>query len=113
MWGIQGLYKGPHSYNKYKSKVHYLQIDILEHKVRDLEQQLYSRDIKEKWQELLLLKSQYKQLTTERIVSNLLWLKQSYYDWGEKAGTLLAWRIKKIHTSTAINSIKLEDGKKT
>lgn len=40
-----------------------------------------------------------------------MWLKQSYYDQGEKAGKLLTWRIKKIQTNKAINSIELEDGK--
>ncbi len=34
-----------------------------------------------------------------------MWLKQSYYDQGEKSGKLLAWRIRKIQTDRAINSI--------
>ena len=41
----------------------------------------------------------------------MLWLKQSYYDQGEKAGKLLAWRLKRIQTDRAINSVKLQDGK--
>lgn len=40
----------------------------------------------------------------------MLWLKQSYYDQGEKAGKLLAWRLKKIQTDRVINWIKLQDG---
>ena len=40
-----------------------------------------------------------------------MWLKQSYYEEGEKAGKLLAWRNKQIQTNRVINSIKLEDGK--
>lgn len=39
-----------------------------------------------------------------------MWLKQSYYDQGEKPGKLLAWRIKKIQTDRAINSITIENG---
>lgn len=39
-----------------------------------------------------------------------MWLKQSYYDQGKKAGKLLAWRIKKIQTDGAINSIIDENG---
>ena len=39
-----------------------------------------------------------------------MWLKQSYYDQGEKPGKLLAWRIKKIQTDRAINSLALENG---
>lgn len=34
-----------------------------------------------------------------------MWLKQSYYDQGEKAGKLLAWRVKKIQSERTINSI--------
>ena len=41
----------------------------------------------------------------------MLWLKQSYYDQEEKAGKLLAWRLKRIQTDRAINSVKLQDGK--
>lgn len=53
----------------------------------------------------------FYELTTHKIASSLLWLKQSYYDQGEKAGKLLAWRLKKIQTDRGINSIKLQDGK--
>lgn len=41
-----------------------------------------------------------------------MWLKQSYYDQGEKSGKLLAWRIKKIQTDRAINLLTLENGEK-
>lgn len=34
-----------------------------------------------------------------------MWLKQHYYDQSEKAGTLLAWRIKKILSEKAITCI--------
>lgn len=40
-------------------------------------------------------------------------LKQSYYDQGEKAGKLLAWKIKKSQSERAINSIKTSLGKVT
>lgn len=37
-------------------------------------------------------------------------MKQSYYDQGERAGKLLAWRLKKkIQTSRVINSIVLDN----
>lgn len=42
-----------------------------------------------------------------------MWLNQSYYDQGEKSGKLLAWRIRKIQTDRANNSIFLENGVKT
>ncbi len=56
------------------------------------------------------LKAQYKELTSNKIATNLMWLKQSYYDQGEKPGKLLVWRIKKNKTNRAINSILLDDG---
>lgn len=55
------------------------------------------------------MKSQYNELTTNKIAFSLLWLKQSYYDQGEKAGKLLAWRLKRIQTDR--DSVKLQDGK--
>uniref|UniRef100_A0A3B3YM34 Reverse transcriptase domain-containing protein n=1 Tax=Poecilia mexicana TaxID=48701 RepID=A0A3B3YM34_9TELE len=64
----------------------------------------------DKYRRLLLLKSEYNELTTSKIATNLLWLKQSYYDQGEKAGKLLAWRLKKLQTNRAINLIKLNNG---
>lgn len=42
-----------------------------------------------------------------------MWLRQSYYDQGEKAGRLLAWRIKKMQSERAINSIKTSSGNVT
>lgn len=99
------------SYTTYKSKKYYSQLNTLEQKVKKLEQELHHNDNPEKQQELILLKSQYNELTTNKIASSLLWLKQSYYDQGEKAGKLLAWRLKKVQTDRAINSVKLQDGK--
>ncbi len=37
-------------------------------------------------------------------------LKQTYYEGGERAGTLLAWRIKQLQTERAINSIQIKEG---
>ena len=100
------------SYTTYKSKKYYSQLNTLEQNVKELEEELHHNDTPEKQQqELLLLKSQYNELTTNKIASSLLLLKQSYYDQGEKAGKLLAWRLKRIQTDRAINSVKLQDGK--
>ena len=99
------------SYTTYKSKKYYSHLNTLEQNVKKLEEELHHNDTPEKQQELLFLKSQYNELTTNKIASSLLWLKQSYYDQGEKAGKLLAWRLKRIQTDRAINSVKLQDGK--
>lgn len=74
------------SFNKHKSKSYYTQLNILEKKVKELEQQLYHNVDQEKERELLQLKCQYNELTTSKIASSLMWLNQTYYDQGEKAG---------------------------
>ena len=42
-----------------------------------------------------------------------MWQKRSYYDQGEKCGTLPAWRLKKKQLDRAINSIKTPAGDMT
>lgn len=39
-----------------------------------------------------------------------MWVKQSYYDQGEKSGKILAWRIKNLQANRAINAIVSEQG---
>lgn len=73
------------NYTIYKSRKYYSQLNTLEQKVKHLEQDLHHNDTPEKQQGLLLLKSQYNVLTTNRIASSVLWFKQSYYDQAEKA----------------------------
>lgn len=83
------------SYTDYKSKSHYRNLIKLEAQIKALELDLYQNDSPEKHKELFLLRTRYKELSNTIIAANLLWLKQSYYDQGDKAGKLLAWRIKK------------------
>lgn len=101
------------SYTSYKSKSHYRELTSFEAQIKALELDLYRNDSPEKHKELLLLRTRYKELSTNKIAANLLWLKQSYYDQGDKAGKLLAWRIKKMQSHRAINSIQLENGDHT
>ncbi len=68
------------SFNKHKTKSYYTQLNILEKKVKELEQQLYHSVHQEKERELLQLKCQYSELTTSKITSSLVWLNQSYYN---------------------------------
>lgn len=98
-------------YTKYKSRKYHEQLKNIEQKVKDLERQLYHKNITDKQQELLQLKAQCSEITTNKIASNELWLKQSYYDQGEKVGKLLEWRLKKCKLVKAINMVTSEDGK--
>lgn len=98
------------SYTRHKTKLYYTQVGNLEKQIKAIEQQLFNRYDPLKQKEILILKAQYNELTSSKIVKNLMWLKQSYYDQGEKNGKLLAWRIKKIQTDRTINSIIDENG---
>lgn len=98
------------SFTRHKTKLYYTQVENLEKQIKAIEQQLFNRYDPLKQKEILTLKAQYNELTSSKIVKNLMWLKQSYYDQGEKAGKLLAWRIKKIQADRAINSIINENG---
>ncbi len=76
----------------------------------ELEIELFETNDPENKKKIISLKAQYNELTGNKIATNLMWLKQSYYDQGEKPGKLLAGRIKKIQTNGAINYILLDDG---
>ncbi len=68
------------SYTSFKSKTHYKELINLEAQIKVLELDLHQNDSPEKHRELLLLRARYNELSTNKIVTNPLWLKQSYYD---------------------------------
>lgn len=80
-------------------------MENLEKQIKSLETDLNENDDSTKQRELLLLRTQYNKLSADKAANSLLWLKQSYYDQGEKAGKLLAWRIKKMQSDRSINSV--------
>lgn len=53
---------------------------------------------------------EYDKLTSDKAAKSLLWLNQAFHDQGEKAGKLLAWRIKKRRSERAINGITTQSG---
>ena len=63
--------------------------------------------------ELNKLKAKYNVLSTNKATKSLMRLKQSYYEQGERAGKLLAWRIKQMQAERAINSILTDKGDTT
>ena len=69
--------------------------------------------ILKKIQELLDMRAKYNQLTTDKKAQNLMWTKQAFYDQGENAGKLLAWKIKKKQADRAIMSIKTSEDELT
>ena len=98
------------SYTRHKSKNYSKKLHSLESRIKDMEERLYHGTNRDLERELFLLKSEYNEMSTQKIFSQLQHLKQQYYDQGEKPGKLLAWRIRKQKTDRTINSIKLENG---
>lgn len=98
------------SFTTTKTKQQNKEMEHLEKEIKSLEIQLNEKDDLIKQKQLFLLRTKYNKLSVDKAAKSLMWLKQSYYDQGEKAGKLLAWRIKKMQTERAINSIVTSSG---
>lgn len=85
----------------------------LEEKIKKLETDLYQNKSSSpgKHAELLALRSQYNELSANKVAANLLKLKQLNYEHGGKSGKILAWRIKQQQTERSINYIEAPNGK--
>lgn len=68
-----------------------LKLQLLEDEIRKLEKETYV-------------------LSLSKAENSLIHLKQTFYEQGEKSGKLLAWQIKKLQSSKAINSILTGSG---
>ncbi len=55
--------------------------------------------------DLLILRDEYDTLPAFRVASGLLRLKLTFYEQGNKSGTLLAWQIKQLQTKTSVTTI--------
>uniref|UniRef100_A0A3Q3BAI7 Reverse transcriptase domain-containing protein n=1 Tax=Kryptolebias marmoratus TaxID=37003 RepID=A0A3Q3BAI7_KRYMA len=97
------------SYTKNKTNKTVMEMLKLEEQIKETELELNLKGSKEKQQELLILRAKYDKLSTNKASSEIFRLKQSYYDQGEKAGKLLAWRIKALQNERAINEIISEN----
>lgn len=91
-----------------KKKSAQLEMKTLDEEIKKLETDLYyNRNVsKEAHTKLLLLRSQYNEVSANKAAADLMRLKQSYYDQGEKPGKLLAWRVKQQQTERSINCIE-------
>lgn len=89
-----------------------LKLQLLEDEIRKLEKETYedNANIELHQQELLLLRAQCNELSLSKAENSLIHLKQTFYEQGEKSGKLLAWQIKKLQSSKAINSILTDSG---
>lgn len=66
------------SYTRSKSKEYYKKLGDLDQQIKELEIQLFENNDPENKKKLLSLKAQYNELTSNKIATNLMWLKQSY-----------------------------------
>uniref|UniRef100_A0A8C6SR27 Reverse transcriptase domain-containing protein n=1 Tax=Neogobius melanostomus TaxID=47308 RepID=A0A8C6SR27_9GOBI len=98
------------SFTSTKSKKQKAEITKLEKEIKSLEIDINKKDDLYKQKRLLALRAEYNKLTSDKAAKGLLWLNQAFYDQGEKAGKLLAWRIKKMKSERAINGITTQSG---
>lgn len=101
------------SYTSSKTKQNNQELRTLENQIKKAETEIYNNYDPVKLHNLSIMRAEYDRLSSDRVARNLMWTKQTYYDQGEKAGKLLAWRIKKIQAETTINSIKSTSGNLT
>lgn len=101
------------SYTSSKTKRHTRELRTLENQIKKAEIEIYNNNDPEKLHNLSVMRASYDKLTTDKVAKSLMWTKQTYYDQGEKAGKLLAWRIKKMQAERAIASVKTMSGNLT
>lgn len=86
-----------------KSKRCRKELTELNTKITLIEKSLPCKNDLNTYQELLKLRTKYNELSAQKAAASLTMLRQNYYDQGEKAGKLLAWRIKQKQSEKTIN----------
>lgn len=89
-----------------KSKNFKKELTELDTKIKLIEKTLSYKKDSNTHQELLNLRTKYNELSAKKAAASLMMLRQNYYDQGEKAGKLLAWRIKQKQSERTINCIE-------
>lgn len=74
--------------------------------IKKLEDDYYQSGSQDVHQKLLLLRTQYNEISATRALSSLLRLKQTFFDQGEKPGRVLAWRIKQLQNERLVTSLQ-------
>lgn len=78
----------------------------LEIKIKSLEEEYYQSGSQDTHQELLLLRTQYNEMSATKAVASLLRLKQTFSDQGEKPCKVLAWRFKQLQNKRLITLLQ-------
>ncbi len=100
-------------YTRNKSNKKYLEMLELERDIKELELEITGGNGKEKQHKLAILTAKYNKLSINKALAGLTRLKRTYYDQGEKAGKLLAWRLKTQQNERIITEMDTADGDKT
>ncbi len=93
-----------------KSKRIKQKLFLLESEISTMEDIYFKNPCPKLHQELLLLRTQYLEISASKAAANLLKLKQSIFDQGEKSGKILAWHIKQLQIKRTINMLKDDKG---
>jgi len=74
------------SFTSTKNKKQKADLNELEKQIKSLEIDINNKDDPEKQKRLLILRTEYNKLTSDKAAKSLLWLNQAFYDQEEKAG---------------------------
>lgn len=88
-------------------------MEQLEKKIKEIESKHFANPSRRSFKELNEFRAKYNVLSVNKATKSLLKLKQSYYEQGEKASKLLAWRVRQSETERTVNTIQLDDGLET
>lgn len=98
------------SFISFKCKSFKLEMDQFEKRIKETETDFFKNPSQQLFIELNELKAKYNVLSMNKATKGLMILRQSYYEQGEKASKLLAWRINQLEAERAINSIQTDKG---
>ena len=97
------------SFTSFKHKRCRLEMEELEKKLKEIESGYFENPTQNLFVELNEIRAKYNVLTVDKATKSLMKLKQTYYEQGERASKLLAWRIRQMETERA-NAIQTDAG---
>ncbi len=101
------------SYTSFKSKQFKNKLLAIENEIKSLENEITNKKTLELEHKLTILRAHYNELSANKALTNLNKLQQSFYDQGEKAGKLLAWRIRTLQNEKSIHEVEKLSGIRT
>lgn len=90
----------------YKKKERRKALEGLQQKLKDLELKHKIDSDKCTFQEIEKVRNEIRNITTQDIKRNLMYLKQRYYESGSKSLKILAWKLKKKIAENTVHRIQ-------